>query len=59
MSLNNPKQTLKRMVELIGLLGAQLDVLCRRHEDALGPNGGNVPTVSTQSDMCDTVRVGN
>ena len=59
MSLNNPKQTLKRMVELIGLLGAQLDVLCRRHEDALGPNGGNVPTVSAQSYMYDSVSAAN
>ena len=33
------------MLELIGLLGAQLDVLCRRHEESNGPVTAT-PTVS-------------
>ena len=37
LSLGNPLQTLKRMSELIGLLCAQLDVLCRRNEESIGP----------------------
>ena len=37
LSLGNPLQTLKRMYELIDLLCAQLDVLCRRHEESNGP----------------------
>mmetsp|Transcript_15097 Transcript_15097/g.14496 ORF Transcript_15097/g.14496 Transcript_15097/m.14496 type:complete len:1181 (+) Transcript_15097:105-3647(+) len=38
MSLKNPLHTLKRMAELIDLLVAQLDVLCRRNETNNGPD---------------------
>lgn len=51
LSLNNPKQTLKRMTELMVSLGAQLDVLCRRHEDFNGPSTA-APSVSPPVQHC-------